>query len=708
MRSPGLILLPLLAQLACSGDPASTGDETTATTDSTTEAPPDLCGEAEARLGQRVCEHHVPDLAAWSALSLPVDKIDQARTGKYMVPARDDARLPALVMDVNRYELHYQFLREAFPDLFAELTPPDYDRLISDPDAREFFAGPITEYRDLNGDSIFGVVAWDPQTDLTTTIRCEQFQQLHAELSAIFAAGPLAIVPTGDLQRQVLADCEVPQYDAAAAIDYEPYTVAVGFGTVRRYTPAEFAAATDAVAYGFQDILVLAEAPLDVERVVSGAVTGGRQAQLSHLNVRSAARGTPNCFLNDAHARLAPWDGQLVRLECSKTALEVRAATQDEAAAWWDKLRPEPVSIPAPDLEHSELTPLLDLPTATADERELGVRRYGAKGRNLAALYQRIDPAYQLPGFLVPFHYYDQFITSESWQVDLGDGPEVLTFAATIDRLLADPTFRSDPALRRARLGQLHDAMRDADCDPAFIVALKNQLLATFGGADVMARFRSSSNAEDAPGFSGAGLYESTNACLADDQDPDKSGPSRCDPDEPDERGLCRAVKKVWASLWLVRAFEEREWYGIDHAQAAMAILVDLRYADELANMVVFTGDPNLVGDHRFLVNAQAGDLEVVSPIPGTWPETTRLTLSAGQVTKIDRVRGSSELPEDQHVLSDAQLEQLGALLAQIAVDFPIDDPPPPDTALLLDTEWKLRPDNTLLIKQIRPYLRRE
>ena len=39
---------------------------------------------------------------------------------------------------------------------------------------------------------------------------------------------------------------------------------------------------------------------------------------------------------------------------------------------------------------------------------------------------------------------------------------------------------------------------------------------------------------------------------------------------------------------------------------------------------------------------------------------------------------------------------------------FPIDDPPPPDTALLLDTEWKLRPDNTLLIKQIRPYLRRE
>lgn len=711
MRRRGLLALTpfALATLACTADPAATSEASTGdTTDTTGEAPPDVCADASTRLGQRACAQQVPDLATWSSLSLPVDLVDQARTGKYMVPAHKDASLPALVLDVNTYELHFQFLREAFPDLYAGLTPPAYEQLISDPQQREYFAGPITEYRDRDNHSIFGVVAWDPQEELATTITCEQFQQLHAALSAVFTAGPLAIVPTGDLQRQALADCEVPQYDATAAIDYEPYTAAVGYGTVRRYTPAEFAAATTAAAYGFQDILVLAEAPLDVERVVSGAVTGGRQAQLSHLNVRSAARGTPNCFLNDALARLAPWDGQLVRLECGKTDLEVRAATPEEAAAWWDQLRPDPVTIPDPDLDWQTLTPLLDLPTTTPEERGLGTRRFGAKGRNLATLYQRIDPALQLPGFLIPLHYYHQFITSESWQVDLGDGPEVLTFAATIDRLLADPQFRSDPALRRTRLGSLYEAMRDGDCDPAFIVATKNQLIATFGSATQMARFRSSSNAEDAPGFSGAGLYESTNACLADDQDPDKSGPSRCDPAEPEERGLCRAVKKVWASLWLVRAYEEREWYGIDHADAAMGILVDLRLGDELANMVVFTGDPNLAGDDRFLVNAQAGDLEVVSPDPGTWPETTRLTLSAGEVTKIDRVRGSSELADGQQVLSDAQLRQLGATLWQIREDFPIDEPPPPGTALLLDTEWKVRPDQSLLIKQIRPYLRHE
>jgi hypothetical protein len=714
--------LPLLAALACADQPATTDDASTGTTDdatagSTGDEPtggeptggaPTACDEAATRLGQRVCMHAVADADDWAALSLPVDLVDQVRTGKYLVPARADARLPALVMDVNTYALHFELLRHGFPALFGELDPAGYEALISDPAQREFYAGPITEYRTASDERVFGFVAWDPQTDLETTLRCEQFQELHAALAQIFTVGPLAAVPTGDLQREVLANCDVPQFDAAAAVEYEAYTVAAGFGTIRRYTPAEFTAATAAVAYGFQDILVLQEAPLDVERVISGAITGGRQAELSHLNVRSAARGTPNCYLRDAHARLAGWDGQLVRIECKKANLEIRGATPEEAEAWWDQLRPEPVDMPEPDLDWPEFAPLLALPSATADERLLGVRRYGAKGRNLAALYQRIPAEYTLPGFLVPFHHYANYIATNMWEVDVGDGPEVLSFATTIDRLLADPQFRSDPLLRSKRLAALHEAMRDGACDPQLLADLGDQLLATFGADTVMARFRSSSNAEDALGFSGAGLYESTNACLADDLDADDDGPSRCDKAEPDERTMCRALKKVWASLWLTRAFEEREWYGMDHADAAMGVLVDLRSGDELANMVAFTGDPNIAGDHRYLVNAQKGELEVVSPTPGTWPEKTRLTLVDGEVSEIDRVRGSSELPEGGQVLTDDQLRELGALLWQIDDVFPIDDEPPPDSALLLDTEWKVRPDKTLFIKQVRPYLRRE
>ena len=69
--------------------------EATATdTDDTTGTPtPDRCAEASASRGQHLCEQDVPDLAAWSKLSLPVDLVDQARTGKYLVPARADARV---------------------------------------------------------------------------------------------------------------------------------------------------------------------------------------------------------------------------------------------------------------------------------------------------------------------------------------------------------------------------------------------------------------------------------------------------------------------------------------------------------------------------------------------------------------------------------------------------------------------------------------
>lgn len=690
-----LHLFPLALLAACPSGPVPGDTE------------PGPCDEAEARLGERVCMHAV-DAAAWTALSRPTSLIDQARTGKYMLPARPDARLPTLVMDVNAHELHLSFLRAAFPDQFGDLDPLAYEVMITDPARREFFAGPLTEYVAADGEHVFGFTIWDPQTDPASTVTCEQFRAAHAELARAFTAGPLAVVPSGELQRAALAGCDVPQYDAAAAIDYEAYTATVGFGTVRRYTPAELEQATARAAYGFQDILVLAEAPLDVERPISGAVTGTRQAELSHLNVRSAARGTPNCYVRDAHARLAAWEGQLVRLSCGKRDLEVEPATPEEAQAWWDALRPEPVEIPEPDLEAAALVGLLELPTATAEERSLGVRRHGAKGRNLAALYQRIPAHLQIPGFLVPFRYYDEFMRSQQWLVDLGDGPEPLSLADTVTRLLADPQFRADPALRRARLEALYEAIRDGSCDPALIEALEAELLEVFGAPDVMVRFRSSSNAEDGLRFNGAGLYESTSACLADDLDADSAGPSRCDPRESDERGVCRAMKKVWASLWLPRAFEEREWYGIDHAKAAMGILVDLRVGDEAANMVVFTGDPNLAGDRRLLVNAQLGELEVVSPDPGTWPEKTRLTLEGGEVTTIDRVRGSSELPEGEYVLGDAQLRELGAHMAAIEAAFPIDDAPPEGATVLLDTEWKVRADQTLMIKQVRPFLRGE
>jgi hypothetical protein len=127
--------------------------------------------------------------------------------------------------------------------------------------------------------------------------------------------------------------------------------------------------------------------------------------------------------------------------------------------------------------------------------------------------------------------------------------------------------------------------------------------------------------------------------CLADETDGDTIGPSRCDPDQMRERDVCRGLTEVWASLWNMKAFEERAWYGIDHRQVAMGILVNTRTKGELANIVAFTGNPLRAGDDRYLVNAQVGELDVVSAKPGVWPEKVLLTVEGGAVVAIERAR---------------------------------------------------------------------
>jgi hypothetical protein len=144
-----------------------------------------------------------------------------------------------------------------------------------------------------------------------------------------------------------------------------------------------------------------------------------------------------------------------------------------------------------------------------------------------------------------------------------------------------------------------------------------------------------------------------------------------------------------------------------------MGVLVDARAKNERANIVAFTGPPNgRPGDPAaFLVEAQKGELDVVTSEPGVWPEQVRLTplaAGAGRAAsggiRIERLTVSSEAKE---VLAEGLLRELGARLSSIAAVFPIDDTAPAGTDIVLDTEWKVLSDGRLSVKQIRPFLRR-
>jgi len=708
----GLLLFALT--LGCHGKATDdTGSSVIPSDDSATddtsqpvEDEPD-CAEAEARLGYQACVPRVPDETTFEEVTLTASTVDQLRVGKYLVPAVDDARVPPVFLDVNNFQMHYDFLVQAFPDDFSGLTTDQYEALTLYPDTREFFAGTYALYLGEAG-TWFGFTVWDDPADPDSTISEDDVEKAWTILQDRFGIGDLVWVPNSSAQKEAAqgwTDAPFPIDGVETNITYEVYNAGEAYGTLRLYTLEGLDEATQNAEFGYQDILAIDEAPTDLERVVSGIITGTRQGELSHLNVRSSTRGTPNCYIADPLTTLADWEGQLVHFTCGEDTWSIEAASAEQAQAWWDSIRPDPVAVCAPDTTVTDLPELHELVTDTLEERQDNICTYGAKGSNLATLYQRIDEEYQLQGFLIPFHYYQEFMDTHTWTVDLGDGPAEHSFSETLAAWSEDPTFTADPSTRRADLSDLRDAIKDSTLDPDFVTLLAEHIRDVFGDDTTMVRFRSSSNAEDSMEFAGAGLYESESGCLADELDSDEVGPSLCDPSKEDEQTLDHALLKVWASLWNMEAWDERDWYSIDQSQVAMGVLACTRVGGEQANAVAFTGNPSAAGDDRYLINAQEGELAVVSSDPGVYPESVLLTLEDGVVSDILRVTGSSEV-ESGEVLTDAELAELGAELWDITDVFPLDDVAPEGHDVLWDTEWKIDSDGQLKIKQIRPYLR--
>ena len=111
------------------------------------------CERAEARLGKPVCVHRVADPVTWAEISIS-GGAEALWVTKYLVPARDDARLPTLFMDAHAYPLHYDFLVEAFGELFAGMSRDQYLYLILNSTGREMFAGLVLEYANMLHEAI--------------------------------------------------------------------------------------------------------------------------------------------------------------------------------------------------------------------------------------------------------------------------------------------------------------------------------------------------------------------------------------------------------------------------------------------------------------------------------------------------------------------------------------------------------------------------
>ncbi len=279
-----------------------------------------------------------------------------------------------------------------------------------------------------------------------------------------------------------------------------------------------------------------------------------------------------------------------------------------------------------------------------------------------------LRPLYTPRAFAIPFAYFRQFMVTNG-------------FDAQLEQLRHDEALRNDGNARRAALESLQARMRAAEVGPELKAALESKLAAEFPGMRM--RFRSSSNVEDLGSYTGAGLYESATG----------------DPGDP-SKPIWAAVKKVWASLYAPRAYEEREHLGIDHAAAGMAVLVHRAYPAELANGVAITANVFNPLEPALYINAQEYEISVTNPPPGTLPDQLLYSwaLSVPAVTYL----GRSTVSGGRDVLSRAELDELSAALLALHRHY---EGRAVAGFYALDVEFKFdAPERALVIKQARPY----
>jgi hypothetical protein len=414
-----------------------------------------------------------------------------------------------------------------------------------------------------------------------------------------------------------------------------------------------------------RDIVIYRTLPNEMPRV-AGVITAERQTPLSHVNLRAIQDSIPNAFITEATTQkdITGLLGKLVYYEVNRNGYELRAADAAEVDSYFASIRPTTTQSPRRDLSVKTARPL------HAIGFEDGAI-FGVKTSNLATLHTLDFPEGTIPdGFGVPFHFYDVFMQHNG-------------FYDVARELIAGDAFMSDRDVRVDQLEAFRKSIQTGGMPGWMMVAL-GEIQASFPEGQGI-RCRSSTNNEDLPGFSGAGLYDSYTH-------------------QTDEGHLAETIKQVFASLWNFRAFEERAFYRIDHFTTAMGVLVHPNFKDESANGVAVTDDILYQTKGNYYLNTQVGEDLVTHPDGTSIPEELLLDWWRPQDTKI--MRRSSLAQGNALLLSEGHLGLMHACLGKIHSRFArlygksINDP-----AFAMEIEYKVTREGTLAIKQARPWV---
>ncbi len=414
-----------------------------------------------------------------------------------------------------------------------------------------------------------------------------------------------------------------------------------------------------------RDIVIYETLPNDLSRV-AGIITTVPQTPLSHVNLRAVQDSVPNSFIRDAleDGDIDGLIGSYVQYLVGSSGYFLRAATPEEVDAHYKASRPSETQTSERDLTVTEITALSDI---EFDDWNA----FGVKAANVAVLRTLGFPDGTVPdGYAVPFYFYDEFMRHNEFYDD-------------VEEMLADPNFQSDFETQEKELKKLRKKIKKGET-PEWIIAALTEMHSKYPEGQSL-RYRSSTNNEDLPGFSGAGLYDSKTQ----------------HPDETEEDGIAKSLKQVYASLWNFRAFTEREFYRVDHLAAAMGVLVHPNYSDELANGVAVSFDPIRMRYGNYYVNSQLGEDLVTNPDAHSAPEEILLH-QGGEYTVLAT---SNQMQRGQLLMSDAQMDQLRRHLELIHDEFAELYGVEADEPFAMEIEFKITSDDILSIKQARPWV---
>ena len=519
------------------------------------------------------------------------------------------------------------------------------------------------QYRSPNRRYLFGTISWQNSTQEYVyefwegdKITPELLKLAAGRLKDSFYA-PLRYKTNSLWQETVAEQSKVPfitQESLIKNFPYLPLNQGKAIGTLRVIAKED-----DLYNVGADDIIILKEVPLELPPV-AGIISEKPSTALSHVNVLARGWGIPNIYLKDAEKILAPYIGR--RIEFEATAKQYLIAQTNRNTT--SKSFSDGLTLPQPDVSDYGLRALANL-------RRDDSRYCGSKAANLGHIRAHIEGSNVPDGFCIPFAYYQAMMDR------LGINATTLTQIET--------QSDGDNRKRRTALLTLQKKITDAEIPSEWKHRWTEQWRNQLNSKGVFVR--SSSNSEDLPNFSGAGLYTTV-------------------PNVTDENALVEAVKQSWASVFNYSAYEARRIAELPHDSVKMSVFVQQSINADLSGVLVTINPYDTAQKNSSYIAAKRGlGIRVVEGkrvaeqvVYNRRNDSVQRLSSSNETTalQLDKNGGVREVPVTSgNVMNQEQIRRLDQTGQRIKQLFANGEQ---------DIEWAF--DNgKLVILQARPYL---